>query len=124
MSEYRYKEDLVIQELQRYVLETRAGHYNQGSIQPCEYLASLGGEFLTAFIIGNVVKYLQRYTVSHNKRDLLKSLHYLIILFGTTIADDKIKPKTDDIEKNKLSDTSGEKLNGPELASKSHQAHQ
>ena len=48
-------------------------HYKNCKIQPVEYIESNG----LGFLMGNVVKYVTRYTVKSNVQDLEKAKHYI-----------------------------------------------
>lgn len=54
-------------------------HYNQGSIQPWDYILDQG----LGYLEGNVVKYVSRYKRKNGLQDLLKARHYLDKLIET-----------------------------------------
>ena len=77
--EYKFSEDVVLQEVLDYIHKTYDQHYAQNKIQASEVIIDSGhGE---GFFIGNILKYAQRYGKKdgHNKSDLLKILHYGIL---------------------------------------------
>jgi len=81
--DYKYNEDVVLQVLKKYIDETYSQHYAEGNIQATEFIISSGhGE---GFCMGNVMKYAQRYGKKEGKNalDLLKVIHYAIMLYGT-----------------------------------------
>ena len=83
MAIYKFNEDKVVKKLQNYIDSTYNKHYGTGKIQATEFVIDSGhGE---GFCIGNIIKYAQRYGKKngHNEEDLLKIIHYAIILLGT-----------------------------------------
>ena len=77
---YKYNEDILIQELQRYVETTYTQHYAQGNIQTTEFIIDNGHGI--GHTVGNVIKYAQRYgkKEGRNRKDILKILHYALIM--------------------------------------------
>ena len=68
--------------LKNHILKTYDSHYSMNKIQSTEFIFDAGhGE---GFCIGNIIKYAQRYgkKEGRNKEDLLKILHYAVILLG------------------------------------------
>lgn len=79
MTNYKYSEDRILKELKEYVDATYGEHYSQNKFQATEFIMDSGhGE---GFCIGNIMKYAQRYGKKdgHNRKDLLKVLHYAIM---------------------------------------------
>ena len=79
MIQYKYSEDRILKELKEYVDATYGEHYSQNKFQATEFIMDSGhGE---GFCIGNIMKYAQRYGKKdgHNRKDLLKVLHYAIM---------------------------------------------
>ena len=77
--EYKFSEDVVLQEVLDYIHKTYDQHYAQNKIQASEVIIDSGhGE---GFFIGNILKYAQRYgkKEGYNKNDLLKVIHYGIL---------------------------------------------
>jgi hypothetical protein len=77
--DYKYNEEALINELQKYVDETYEQHYSQNKFQATEFIIDGGhGE---GFALGNILKYSQRYgkKAGKNRNDLLKVLHYALI---------------------------------------------
>lgn len=77
---YKYNELELLAELQEYVNSTYEQHYAQGNIQTTEFIIDCGhGIGHTA---GNIIKYSQRYgkKEGRNRKDILKILHYALIM--------------------------------------------
>ena len=98
MSDYntnKFNEDEALKTLQSYIESTYDGHYSMNKIQSTEFIFDAGhGE---GFCLGNIIKYAQRYgkKEGRNTADLLKILHYGIILLGATYENEKTrKPYT------------------------------
>ena len=98
MTEYnsnKFNEDEALKTLQSYIESTYDGHYSMNKIQSTEFIFDAGhGE---GFCLGNIIKYAQRYGKKDGKNtaDLLKILHYGIILLGATYENEKTrKPYT------------------------------
>ena len=80
MIDYRYNENKTLEELKSYIDATYGQHYSRDKFQATEFIIDGGhGE---GFCIGNVLKYAQRYGKKdgRNRKDLLKILHYAIIM--------------------------------------------
>ena len=80
---YEFKEDKVIESLKLYIDSTYEKHYGSGKFQATEVI--FNADHGEGFCIGNIIKYAQRYGKKngHNEEDLLKIIHYAIILLGT-----------------------------------------
>ena len=79
---YKFDEDKTLEMLTKYIDDTYNQHYSNGKIQATEVIFDAGhGE---GFCLGNIIKYAQRYGKKdgRNEQDLLKILHYAIILLG------------------------------------------
>jgi len=79
MIDYKYSEDIILQELKKYIDATYSEHYSINKFQATEFIMDSGhGE---GFCIGNIMKYVQRYGKKdgYNRKDLLKVLHYTIM---------------------------------------------
>ena len=77
--EYKYNEEVLVNELKEYIDKTYGEHYSKDKFQATEFIIDSGhGE---GFCIGNIMKYAQRYGKKggYNRQDLLKVLHYGII---------------------------------------------
>ncbi len=80
---YIFDEDKLINELKQYFDSTYSQHYaSKGKIQVTEFIASHCDT--PDFFRGNAMKYLARYghKEGHNRKDLLKAVHYLIMLLS------------------------------------------
>tara|TARA_R110002153_G_scaffold260177_2_gene420110 strand:- start:891 stop:1196 length:306 start_codon:yes stop_codon:yes gene_type:complete len=81
----KFNEDETIELITNYIQSTYGKHYSMSKIQSTEFIFDAGhGE---GFCIGNVIKYAQRYGKKdgRNTADLLKIIHYAIILLGVEI---------------------------------------
>ena len=76
---YKFNEDKILKEIQKYVDSTYEQHYATGKNQSPEFIIDIGHGL--GFTIGNIIKYAQRYGKKgvFNKSDLLKVVHYAII---------------------------------------------
>jgi len=78
---YKYSEDIILNELKEYINKTYDQHYSQNKFQATEFILDSGHG--TGFCIGNILKYAQRYgkkgTKEDARKDLLKVIHYGII---------------------------------------------
>ena len=77
--EYKYNEEVLVNELKQYIDKTYGEHYSKDKFQATEFILDSGhGE---GFCIGNIMKYAQRYGKKNGfcRNDLLKVLHYGII---------------------------------------------
>ena len=77
--DYKYSEDVILDELKEYIDKTYSAHYSQNKFQATEFIMDSGhGE---GFCIGNILKYAQRYGKKDgkNRNDLLKVIHYGIM---------------------------------------------
>lgn len=94
MADYnsnKFNEDEALKTLQTYIESTYDGHYSMNKIQSTEFIFDAGhGE---SFCLGNIIKYAQRYgkKEGRNTADLLKILHYGIILLGATYENEKTR---------------------------------
>jgi hypothetical protein len=79
MTEYKYNEGKILQQVQDYINGTYGEHYSTNNYQATEFIIDGGhGE---GFCIGNIMKYAQRYGKKngYNRADLMKIIHYAII---------------------------------------------
>ena len=82
-----FKEDKVLVWVENYIRSTYDSHYSKNTIQTTEFVFDAGhGE---GFCIGNIIKYAQRYGKKDGKNtdDLLKILHYAVMLLGKELED-------------------------------------
>jgi hypothetical protein len=88
MSDYnndKFNEAQALETLTKYIESTYDGHYSMNKIQSTEFIFDAGhGE---GFCLGNIIKYAQRYGKKNGKdrADLLKIIHYAIILLGSEL---------------------------------------
>jgi hypothetical protein len=81
---YKYREDQILQELQKYIDTTYGQHYSTDKLQTIDVWEALGIEKESCQ--SNVLKYSMRYGKKggYNKADLLKILHYTILWWHYT----------------------------------------
>ena len=81
--EYKYNEDVILNELAEYVRGTYNQHYSVGTnrVQTLDLIEACGdGE---AFCRSNILKYASRYDKKGTaRRDILKILHYAVLLLN------------------------------------------
>ena len=85
----KFNEDKVLIWVSNYIKSTYDKHYSQDKLQSTEFIFDAGhGE---GFCVGNIIKYAQRYGKKdgYNEKDLLKIVHYAIILLGSEHYDKK-----------------------------------
>ena len=78
--EYKFKENIVVNDVMDYVNKTYDSHYAKTkNYQATEIIIDQGHG--TGFCMGNILKYAQRYgkKEGRNKNDLMKVIHYAII---------------------------------------------
>lgn len=78
--DYKFGEDHYLKVIQSYIDSTYSQHYSKGKLQATEFIIDMGDGL--GFCRGNVVKYAKRYgqKAGRNKDDLLKVIHYAIML--------------------------------------------
>ncbi len=79
---YKFNEDSLVSELKTYIDSTYNQHYASDKYQATDVIIDSGhGE---GFCIGNIMKYAKRYgnKQGKNRKDLLKILHYGIIMLN------------------------------------------
>ena len=93
MSEYKYNEADLVQQLMDYIDDTYDEHYSQNKFQATEFIID-GGHGM-GFALGNVLKYAQRYgkkgDMKQARKDLMKVLHYGIIALHIHDLDNRSK---------------------------------
>lgn len=85
MPNYKFNEDQILKEIAEYVDSTYGSHYNGGKDrQLLEDVVDAGDAI--PFCRWNGIKYLKRYGKKNgfNRADLLKALHYCIVMLGVT----------------------------------------
>ena len=86
----KFKEDKVLIWVENYIRSTYDLHYSKNKIETTEFV--FDAEHGEGFCIGNIIKYAQRYGKKdgYNEKDLLKIIHYAIILLGSEHYDKKL----------------------------------
>jgi len=80
--DYKFNERGLILELKEYIDGTYGEHYSSDKYQATDVIIDSGhGE---GFCMGNILKYAKRYgnKEGKNRKDLLKILHYAIIMLN------------------------------------------
>ena len=87
--DYRYNEGAIIDELRDYVDKTYGEHYATEGFQIQDVFDHL--HIAEPFCRANAIKYLYRFgdKEGKNKKDLLKALHYTILLYHFSGMDEK-----------------------------------
>ena len=83
----KFNEEIALTMLKNHIIQTYQSHYSMGKTQSTEFIFDSGhGE---GFCIGKIMKYAQRYGKKQGKNtdDLLKILHYAIMLLGKEVED-------------------------------------
>ena len=85
----KFNEDKVLVWVENYIRATYDAHYSKNKIQTTEFV--FDSDHGEGFCIGNIIKYAQRYGKKdgYNEKDLLKIVHYAIILLGSEHYDKK-----------------------------------
>jgi|TARA_R100000353_G_scaffold97461_2_gene71056 hypothetical protein len=85
----KFNEDKVLVWVENYIRATYDAHYSKNKIQTTEFV--FDADHGEGFCIGNIIKYAQRYGKKdgYNEKDLLKIVHYAIILLGKEHYDKK-----------------------------------
>jgi hypothetical protein len=81
LPEFKFNEDMYIDEIADYIIATYSQHYSKKRFQASEFIYDTGHG--TGFNMGNVMKYAQRYgnkgTRDDHRKDLMKVIHYAIL---------------------------------------------
>ena len=86
---FRYNEDEMLNEVLEYIKTTYQGHYvGKEEIQTTDVWHTLGSAMTTTR--DTAIKYLMRYGKKggHNRKDLLKAVHYIVLLAHFTSGED------------------------------------
>ena len=77
---YKYNEGELLEQLKSYIDKTYDQHYSRNKFQATEFIIDC--EHGVGFTVGNIMKYAQRYgkKSGRNSQDILKVLHYAIML--------------------------------------------
>ena len=96
----KYNEERIIEEISRYIKGTYGEHYSttQDGFQVQDMLRHLNID--KDFCQANAIKYLCRYgkKSGKNRKDLLKAIHYIVLLMSSEDKDNKTSTNTGDIE--------------------------
>jgi len=78
---FQYNEDKILDEVKEYIAGTYSEHYGDQKIQIQDVFDQMG--ISEAFTRAAAIKYLFRFGKKEgkNKKDLLKCLHYVILLY-------------------------------------------
>ena len=88
MKNNTFNEEQALTWARNYIISTYTQHYSKNKIQTTEFIFDSGhGE---GFCMGNIIKYAQRYgkKAGKNRKDLLKAIHYVILLMSSEDKDD------------------------------------
>ena len=81
----KYKEDKIIKEISDYIKSTYTEHYSttKDGFQVMDMLRHLGID--KDFCQANAIKYIARFgkKSGRNRKDLLKAIHYIILLMSS-----------------------------------------
>ena len=80
-SNFKFNEDVILNEVKDYISGTYRAHYNSGSgIQTLDLINSCGDA--EAFCRSNILKYASRYDKKGTaKMDIQKIIHYAVLLY-------------------------------------------
>ena len=96
----KYNEDKIVKEIHDYIKGTYGEHYSttQDGFQVQDMLRHLNID--KDFCQANAIKYLCRYgkKAGKNRKDLLKAIHYIVLLMSSEDEDNEISSDTGDIE--------------------------
>ena len=96
----KYNEERIIEELSRYIKGTYGEHYSttKDGFQVQDMLRHLNID--KDFCQANAIKYLCRYgkKSGKNRKDLLKAIHYIVLLMSSEDKDNKTSTDTGDID--------------------------
>ena len=80
----KYREDEILKEVEEYIGSTYDQHYSttEDGFQVMDMIKQLGID--KDFCQANAIKYLCRYGKKngHNRKDLLKAIHYIVLLMS------------------------------------------
>ena len=80
---WKYNEGNIIRDLENYLIGTYKGHYtsDESKVQTLDLIEAIGDS--ESFCRSNAIKYLSRFGKKNgkNKLDLLKALHYTVLLY-------------------------------------------
>ena len=96
----KYNEERIIEEISRYIKGTYGEHYSttKDGFQVQDMLRHLNID--KDFCQANAIKYLCRYgkKSGKNRKDLLKAIHYIVLLMSSEDKDNETSTDTGDID--------------------------
>ena len=96
----KYNEERIIEEISRYIKGTYGEHYSttKDGFQVQDMLRQLGID--NDFCQANAIKYLCRYGKKDgkNRKDLLKAIHYIVLLMSSEDKDNEISTNSGDVD--------------------------
>ena len=96
----KYNEDKIIKEIHDYIKGTYGEHYSttKDGFQVQDMLRHL--DIDKDFCQANAIKYLCRYgkKAGKNRKDLLKAIHYVILLMSSEDKDNETSTNTGDVD--------------------------
>jgi len=101
-AECKYNEEVILKEIYDYVMSTYQGHYvGKGEIQTFDVWDTLG--IASELCQGTALKYIMRLgkKEGYNKKDILKAIHYLILLVYFLEKNGKIEGSTNETHNGK-----------------------
>tara|TARA_Y100000022_G_scaffold120576_1_gene104266 strand:+ start:51 stop:374 length:324 start_codon:yes stop_codon:yes gene_type:complete len=103
----KYREDEILDEIKDYISGTYDQHYstNEEGFQVMDMIKQLGID--KDFCQANAIKYLCRYGKKdgYNRKDLLKAIHYIVLLLSGEDEDYVKQIEEDAYNNNKKEDT-------------------
>ena len=102
----KYREDEILNEIEEYIGNTYDQHYSttQDGFQVMDMIKQLGID--KDFCQANAIKYLCRYGKKdgYNRKDLLKAIHYIVLLMSSEDEEYSNQIEQDAIEANNKED--------------------
>ncbi len=103
----KYREDEILEEVKEYIGGTYDQHYSttEDGFQVMDMIKQLGID--KDFCQANAIKYLCRYGKKngHNRKDLLKAIHYIVLLMSSEDQEYVDQMEEDALKANNKEDT-------------------
>lgn len=103
----KYREDEILNEIKEYIESTYDQHYSttEDGFQVMDMIKQLGID--KDFCQANAIKYLCRYGKKngHNRKDLLKAIHYIVLLMSSEDQEYMDQLEEDALKANNKEDT-------------------
>ncbi len=103
----KYREDEILDEIKEYIGGTYDQHYSttEDGFQVMDMIKQLGID--KDFCQANAIKYLCRYGKKngHNRKDLLKAIHYIVLLMSSEDQEYVDQMEEDALKANNKEDT-------------------